>query len=69
MKDYKFLTELGSKVQSIRKSKGISVRRLGELCKMDYSNLSRFESGQKNIRVQTLRDIANALEVNIKDFL
>ncbi len=69
MKDYKFLKEVGNKVKSARMEKGITIRELGSLCKMDYSNLSRFENGQKNIRIQTLRDIANVLEVDMKDFL
>jgi transcriptional regulator with XRE-family HTH domain len=53
----------------IRKAQGITVRKLGEMCQTDYSNLSRSENGQMNIHLPTLKGIAEALNINIKDFL
>ena len=64
-----FLKNLGSKVKAMRQSQGISVRKLGELCKTDYSNLSRFEGGKVNIRMLTLKSIADVLGMDIKEFL
>lgn len=69
MRDNGYLKQLGSKVKSVRMSKGITVRALGEMCKIDYSNYSRFESGRKNIRILTLLKIAEQLNVEIKDFM
>jgi transcriptional regulator with XRE-family HTH domain len=46
-----FLKQLGGKVKTIRKSKGLSIRALASMCGTDYSNLSRFENGQKNLHI------------------
>ena len=51
------------------KSKEVSVRRLGEMCNIDYANLSRFENGRQDIKMLTLKAIAEALEVDINSFL
>lgn len=64
-----FLMELGGRVKALRKSKGISVRKLGELCQTDYSNLSRFENGQVNPHILLLKSIADVLRVDVKEFL
>ena len=69
MRDNGYLKQLGSKVKSVRMSKGITVRELGEMCEIDYSNYSRFESGRKNIRILTLLKISEQLNTEIKDFL
>jgi transcriptional regulator with XRE-family HTH domain len=61
MRNNEFLKEVGSKIKAARQSKGISVRRLGELCNLDYANLSRMESGKQNVLVLTLKNIADAL--------
>ena len=64
-----FLKELGAKVKTLRMSKGIKVRELGEMCQTDYANLSRFENGQVNIRIMTLKTIADKLGVELTYFL
>jgi transcriptional regulator with XRE-family HTH domain len=64
-----YLLTVGKKVQFIRKSKKITVRKLGEMCDTDYSNLSRFENGQINTNLLLLKRIADELGVKMKDFL
>lgn len=64
-----FLVQLGANVKKTRKAKGITVRKLGEMCNADYANLSRFENGQKNIGILHLKNLADKLEVEIKDLL
>jgi len=64
-----FLKQLGGKVKSIRKAKGLSVRALAAMCGTDYSNLSRFENGQKNLYLLSLKLIAEKLEVDLKELL
>lgn len=64
-----FLKELGAKVRTLRMSKGIKIRDLGEMCQTDYSNLSRFENGQVNIRIMTLKNVAEKLGVDLTYFL
>jgi transcriptional regulator with XRE-family HTH domain len=69
MNNHPSLKIIGQKVKEARISKGITIRKLGALCDMDYSGLSRFENGQSNVRILTLKSIADALKVDVKDFL
>jgi transcriptional regulator with XRE-family HTH domain len=69
MRNDLFLKQIGKRVQDIRQSKGIFVRRLGEMCNIDYANVSRFENGKQDILLLTLKIIAEQLEVDIKYFL
>jgi len=64
-----YLQEIGKKIQTIRKAKKITIRGLGELCQLDYSTLSRIEGGQYASRITTLKNVADKLEVDVKDFL
>lgn len=69
MRNDNFLKKIGSKIKAGRQSKGISVRRLGELCKLDYANISRIENGKQDILMLTLKSIADAFEMDIKELL
>lgn len=64
-----FLKQVGNKVKALRKSRGITIRKLGEMCDMDFSNLSRFENGQKDVHILTLKHIADTLGVSVSDLL
>jgi transcriptional regulator with XRE-family HTH domain len=64
-----YLKEMGKKIKAIRESKKITLRRLGELCGLDYSNISRLESGTKDCHLLTLKNIADKLKVDVKDFI
>ena len=69
MRSDPYLKEIGQKIQSIRKAKKITIRGLGELCKLDYSTLSRIEGGQYASRITTLKNVAEKLGVDIKDLV
>lgn len=69
MKEGIFLIEMGKKIKAIRDKKKISLRQLGKMCELDYSSISRIETGQKSSRVLTLKTIADKLGVDVKDFL
>ncbi len=64
-----YLIEIGKKIQAARKAKNITIRGLGELCKLDYSTLSRIEGGQYASRITTLKNVADKLGIDVKDFL
>ncbi len=64
-----YLKEIGKNIQAYRKAKKITIRGLGELCKLDYSTLSRIEGGQYASRITTLKNVADKLGVDVKDFL
>lgn len=69
MRNDEFLKHVGGKIKVARQSKGITVRRLGELCNLDYANISRMENGKQDMLILTLKNIASALKINIKDLL
>lgn len=68
MTDQEFLKYLGKNISNIRKLKGYSQLDLGLKIDMEKSNLSAIENGRQNPTSLTLKKIADALEVTIKDF-
>jgi transcriptional regulator with XRE-family HTH domain len=64
-----YTKEVGAKVRKAREAKGLRLRDLGEICKLDYSGICRFEQGHQDIRLSALKTIADALDKDIKDFL
>lgn len=69
MTETEYLKEMGRKIKSVRNKKKITLRELGNLCNLDYGSISRIESGQKDSHILTLINIANKLDVDVKEFL
>lgn len=69
MSEREYLKGLGERIRTARNKKGITVRTLSELCEMDFSIMSQIQCGKRNTRVLTLRRIAYALNVNIKELI
>ena len=69
MRDYKFLIEIGRKVRSVRRAKGISMRKLITLCPLHKSSISELENGKRDCHILTLKMLADLLDVDVKDFL
>lgn len=55
---------LGQKIKAIRKSKGLTQQALSELVDCSPTYVSYIENGQKAMSLETLVNIANALEVS-----
>lgn len=68
MTDQEFLIKLGKLVAKTRKFKGFSQNDLCALINMEKSNLSAIENGRQNVSSLTLKRIADALGVEVKDF-
>jgi transcriptional regulator with XRE-family HTH domain len=64
-----FLSEVGRKVKAARKAKKISLPKMSVLCGIDMSNLWFLENGKRNAHILTLKNIADALEMDVKDFI
>lgn len=64
-----YLNKVGAKIKAERERQGIYLRDLGKMCDMDYSNICRIETGQSNVLLLTLKKIADALQVDVKEFL
>jgi transcriptional regulator with XRE-family HTH domain len=64
-----FLKEMGQKIRIARKAKKIPIDQMAKLAKIDMSNLSFLERGEKNCHILSLKSIADVLEMDVKDFL
>lgn len=69
VKDKKFLKALGLHLKKLREQKGLSQLDLG--VKMDNyaEQISRIERGQINVTICTLKNIADSLEMSLRDLL
>lgn len=62
--DGKFNIEVGCKIKSARKSKKMSMKRLGELVHLHESTISRYEKGEiMALDIDKLKEFAIALDV------
>lgn len=64
-----FLKQMGAKIKAQRELKNLSQKQLALMCQLDPGSFWRIEVGQKNCYVLTLKRIAAALEVEVKEFL
>ena len=59
---------IGARISSLRKSKGLSQESLAEVTKISLRTIQRIESDSTTPRLYTLKAIATALDVSIEDF-
>lgn len=57
------------KIRQLRIEKGISQKALGEKCGLTQQAINRIEQGQRNIDIDLLLKLTNALDVKIFDIL
>jgi transcriptional regulator with XRE-family HTH domain len=67
IRNQKAITELGKKIKSLRKEKGLSIYALANLADIERSQIMRIEDGTTNTTVSTLLAIASALKVKQKE--
>lgn len=60
--------ELGKRIQSIRKSKKLSIRGLSSVTGITASMISQIENNQVNPSINSLKTIANALDTPLYQF-
>lgn len=58
---------LGQRIKEIRKSKGLTQPALAELVNVDSKYISRIETGSSYPSLDTLENIAIALDVDVKE--
>lgn len=56
---------VGENIKRIRKEKGLTQKKLGELCGINEVQIRQYESGKANPKIETIDKIASALEVPI----
>lgn len=61
--------QIGSKIRSFRKSKGLSAQQMGNLICKSKATVCKYESGEITIDINTLYDIATALNIEVQQLL
>lgn len=56
---------VGENIKKIRKQKGLTQKRLGELCGINEVQIRRYEIGKANPKIETVDKIASALGVKL----
>ena len=62
-------TYRGDMIRKYRTEKGLTQKKLGELCGIADSNIRKYESGNQNPKIETLQKIADALDIPVNRLL
>ena len=62
-------TYTGDMIRKYRTAKGLTQKKLGELCGIADSNIRKYESGNQNPKIETLQKIADALDIPVNRLL
>ncbi len=60
---------VGANVKKIRLAKGITQEQLAELAGLNRTHMYRLESGKQSMTLRTLKIIADALLVKVRDLI
>lgn len=69
MTDTQFLKEVGAKIKEARKAKKMRVMDFQDLGITTATNFCRIQKGSRSPRLITLKRIADALKMDVKEFL
>jgi len=69
MTNGEYLKEMGRKIKSAREAKGLYLRDLGKMCNLHYGAICEIEKSKRDSHILTLKNIADKLEVDVKNFL
>jgi transcriptional regulator with XRE-family HTH domain len=67
--DKGILLQFGKRLKALRQSKKLTLRKMAQLCNIEYADIQRYETGKVNITLLSLAELAKALEVEPKDLL
>ena len=59
--------EFGSRIRELRKSKGLSQEEFSFACELDRTYVSQVEQGRRNISLQNIKAMADALQVPVAE--
>lgn len=62
-------TYTGDMIRKCRTEKGLTQKKLGELCGIADSAIRRYEAGNANPKIETLQKIADALDIPVNRLL
>jgi transcriptional regulator with XRE-family HTH domain len=67
--DRSFLKNFGTHLYQLRMSKGLSYRKMAQNCHIDHADIKKYEKGETNISLLTLKELARGLGLEAKDLL
>lgn len=67
MEDNLFLKEMGARIREIRLKRGMTLTELSQITKIDRCNLTHVELRGKNCYLLTIKAIAKALDIDIRE--
>ena len=67
--DEEFLQKIGKQIQSLRKQQKLNQKDFAEKAHLDRSYLARIESGKCNLTLLSLKQIAEALHIEIGEIV
>jgi transcriptional regulator with XRE-family HTH domain len=68
-RDKEYLIAFGNHLRKLRKSKGLSMTQLADICDIEYRQVSDIELGKIGTGISTIKILAEALAVTPKDLL
>ena len=68
-KDKIRLQKIGANLLRLRTDRGLTQEQLSYECDVDRAKISKIESGQANLYVTTLLDLAEGLKISAEDLL
>ncbi len=60
--------DVGNRIKYLRKQMGLSQEKFALKAEIDRTYLAGIESGKRNVTIQSIEKIVNALEISMKDF-
>lgn len=69
MQKQRYLKKIGAKIVELRLQKGWSQRDLAFACGKEPQSIERVENGKTNPSIYYLKELADALNVDVTDFL
>lgn len=63
------MQKIGEEIQKIRRKQGLTQEDLAERANLNSTHLGFIEQGRKEPKFKTLKKIANALDVRVKDLI
>lgn len=66
-KNFDVEKRFGAKLAYIRKTRKYSQIKLAELVDMNFNYIGQIERGEANVTIKTMRILANALDVELKE--
>ena len=60
----KIKQDFGIRLQKLRISKNLSIRKLANVSELEYSHVQRIESGKVNVALTTIYALADGLELD-----